>query len=378
MTNRGAVRSEIQKTQVSFTATFAGLSGYSNDVGEFTRSPEYEFGGHKWYIRIYPGGDEEETKEYLSCFLHCTSTVRAGFSLSILDHLGKQQKPCLVSLNEFRNDGYGLGDFVSLKDLKSPSKGYCVDDTLTILVDIVVYNPMEKYKIADLTNPCSQTIVSDLNNLLGDNTTADITVIVDVSSTSGNASEDDTSTTNTLCQSQTRSNKRKHVSIENAEQNKQIEVRIPAHKLILSMRSPVFRAMFTTGMAEAINNEVRIQDFDAAVVKEFLRFLYTDQCEVAVLEQYSVQLLAIACKYQVPRLETKCESHLIDSLTAANVINIISIAELYNAGNLRIRALHYIALHAKEIVLAGLTIHDLSHELSKQVLRALVGVSQDK
>jgi hypothetical protein len=47
---------------------------------------------------------------------------------------------------------------------------------------------------------------------------------------------------------------------------------LPVHKLILSMRSPVFAAMFASKMSEAKNGEVVIDDLELSVAKEMIRF----------------------------------------------------------------------------------------------------------
>jgi hypothetical protein len=48
--------------------------------------------------------------------------------------------------------------------------------------------------------------------------------------------------------------------------------RIPAHKYVLAVQSPVFRAMFKAPMLEATTNEVEISDFPEPVVRELCAF----------------------------------------------------------------------------------------------------------
>lgn len=47
-----------------------------------------------------------------------------------------------------------------------------------------------------------------------------------------------------------------------------------AHRSILSARSPVFAAMFSSGMKESQTGSVRIEDVDPDVFKDFLNYLY--------------------------------------------------------------------------------------------------------
>ncbi|XP_039827255.1 BTB/POZ and MATH domain-containing protein 2-like [Panicum virgatum] len=52
---------------------------------------------------------------------------------------------------------------------------------------------------------------------------------------------------------------------------------IPAHKLVLSMRSPVFRAEFQGSMKERFTRSVRIDGMSASTFSAMLRFIYTDE-----------------------------------------------------------------------------------------------------
>ncbi|GFS95678.1 hypothetical protein NPIL_130671, partial [Nephila pilipes] len=56
-------------------------------------------------------------------------------------------------------------------------------------------------------------------------------------------------------------------------------VAIPAHKNILSMRSPVFSAMFSSEMKETLQNEVNITDVDVPALRMMLKYVYTGKVE---------------------------------------------------------------------------------------------------
>ena len=76
-----------------------------------------------------------------------------------------------------------------------------------------------------------------------------------------------------------------------------------AHRFIVSARSPVFAAMFSSDMIEATKGKVEIVDTKADVFETFLKFLYTGH-----LETYDglEQLLALAIKYEVETLKNVC------------------------------------------------------------------------
>ncbi len=78
----------------------------------------------------------------------------------------------------------------------------------------------------------------------------------------------------------------------------------PAHRFVLSARSPVFAAMFNSGMAETQTGQVRIEDVDPNIFRLFLEFLYTGPLKSF---EETEQLFTLADKYQVETLMTLCQ-----------------------------------------------------------------------
>ena len=50
-----------------------------------------------------------------------------------------------------------------------------------------------------------------------------------------------------------------------------------AHRSILSARSPVLAAMFTSGMKECLIGQVLIDDVEPSTFRHFMEFVYTGQ-----------------------------------------------------------------------------------------------------
>ena len=92
-------------------------------------------------------------------------------------------------------------------------------------------------------------------------------------------------------------------------------VRVPAHKFMLAISSPVFEAMLYGQMAEK-GEEVELPDTDSHTLLEFLRFLYCDEVNLTADNVFAV--LYLADKYIVPCLAAKCWS-FIDANTTACV-----------------------------------------------------------
>jgi hypothetical protein len=84
---------------------------------------------------------------------------------------------------------------------------------------------------------------------------------------------------------------------------------------VLAASSPVFAAMFNSGMLEAKNDHVQIEDVEGDVMKAMLRFMYTGTAPG--IEGIADQLLAAADKYQLERL--KVGTALATQCTPGNV-----------------------------------------------------------
>jgi len=76
-----------------------------------------------------------------------------------------------------------------------------------------------------------------------------------------------------------------------------------AHRSLISARSPVFAAMFASGMKEAETGQVRIEDVDPATFQRFLKFLYTGMMEMSTVDK---ELFVVADKYGVETLMELC------------------------------------------------------------------------
>ncbi|GBN24321.1 TD and POZ domain-containing protein 1 [Araneus ventricosus] len=117
---------------------------------------------------------------------------------------------------------------------------------------------------------------------------------------------------------------------------------IRAHKYILSARSPVFKAMFTKDMKEAINNAVVIEDFDVETVRRLVLYMYTDS-----IHDYQWQnvkkLYYAADKYEVASLKKKCVSFLKTNLSISNVCEALVLADMHQDGDLKTAVLDFIS-----------------------------------
>lgn len=109
---------------------------------------------------------------------------------------------------------------------------------------------------------------------------------------------------------------------------------IRAHKCMLAAQSAVFRAMFDSGMEEATHSRITITDLSRREVELMLQFIYTGEAPPD-LRTMAERTLMIADKYALDRLKVKCEEALYDSLTVDNAVKLLTVAEMYGAGQLK-------------------------------------------
>ena len=97
-------------------------------------------------------------------------------------------------------------------------------------------------------------------------------------------------------------------------------VRIPCHKLVLAVSSPVFYAMFEGKLAEK-SDTIDLPDCDSEGFLEFLRFIYWD--EARLTGSCVMKLLYLAKKYMVPSLTDCCRRFLEKNLSPDNVMAVL-------------------------------------------------------
>ncbi|GBN00599.1 TD and POZ domain-containing protein 5 [Araneus ventricosus] len=122
----------------------------------------------------------------------------------------------------------------------------------------------------------------------------------------------------------------------------------PAHRNVLSARSPVFKKMFTTDMKEKAGECINVPDISSDTVRRMLQFLYTD-C-TGDLEMQSARDLYIASdKYDIASLKQRCSSFMNKNLCPANVCEVLVLADMHQDKNLESAAQEYVLTNDEEV-----------------------------
>jgi|LauGreSBDMM110SN_4_FD.fasta_scaffold149393_1 hypothetical protein len=128
-----------------------------------------------------------------------------------------------------------------------------------------------------------------------------------------------------------------------------VQVNLRAHKCILVARSPVFAAMFRSGMSEESTRCVTIDDIEVNVMRALLEFIYSDTIDPKLLESYAELLLIAAAKYQIMGLVTICESYLCIHITNETAITLLKLADdVPECEKLKKCCLQFISQHPQE------------------------------
>jgi hypothetical protein len=345
------------KAALEFVRTFSfpGFSTLGFAKGTRYSSAKATIGEFCFAVELSPGGDTGANVGYTSCYLRNASnktwagTIRLDLmSGETVAKTHEAIKQCIAP-----SASWGWSNFALRSFILDPANQALTDDCLLIRATVTMKSPSLLLEPAPFS--CVKTGDTYAYKAGPDTAVADLLALHQALS----SSHDFTIIAQAPVTSAKAIKKKAAVQVDN---------RIPAHKLILAARSPVFRAMLSSGMQEASANEMEITGYAVDAVRAFVRFLYCDACTDAALEQHGWDLLAMADKYDVPALRCVCESYLSDHVQQGNAIVALQRADMHNAPVLKRKALEYIAQHKK----AASEDPDLLRELSSDLLAEVV------
>ena len=138
-----------------------------------------------------------------------------------------------------------------------------------------------------------------------------------------------------------------------------------AHKYVLGTSSAVFHAMFYGELAET-KVIVNFSDTDEESFEQFLRFLYTDECNLTADNVMSVMYLSK--KYIVPSLTEKCVAIVEDWLDPENVLRIFEQARHFDEAELEGKCLEIVESKTDEVVTSE-AFNDISQKTLACILK---------
>eukprot|EP00930_Biecheleria_cincta_P028578 TRINITY_DN1994_c0_g1_i1.p1 TRINITY_DN1994_c0_g1~~TRINITY_DN1994_c0_g1_i1.p1 ORF type:complete len:515 (-),score=101.52 TRINITY_DN1994_c0_g1_i1:79-1623(-) len=190
---------------------------------------------------------------------------------------------------------------------------------------------------------------------------------------------------------------------------------VQAHSLILSARSEVLQRQFSCGLQESASKRVVIEDCHPLAFKAFLRYLYSDSFATLVdaLEDKATpvrlssssssssssenpmhvdgtvkaammpaiqELLVLAHKYELSRLQIWCERELSGNIAIETVCSVLCQAHLYSAKKLEKNCLDFIKQNVHEVLPteAFAELHHKWPQVSVKITAYLANVPEEK
>jgi len=273
-----------------------------------------------WHLRLYPRGETTDSENHISLFLCLSSdfNLKIDFELFLLDVSSSKQRVLGEKSFEFSKEKgriWGFERFLSRDDVENEN-WWLPNDKLTVGCEITLYGTGKTLSGAGAqkiepvtTESCHLELSQDLQKLLLDKDLADVEIIC------GDKS-------------------------------------LPCHTIVLSARSPVFRAMFKADMTEKKKGKVDIQGFSSDVIQNMLHFMYTGSLSTTELDEAeATDLLGAADQYQLDLLKRVCENKLSEILNVDNCLRLLAIADMHHADRLKALGMELVVKNMSTIVM---------------------------
>lgn len=262
-----------------------------------------------WRLRLFPQGNKDYS-DYLSVFIELVSGDEVKVTFKMWLQNGDNQ---LVNNGtdtyKFDNTKWaGYNSFIQKRDLMDKTKKFLPNDQLTIVTEIIINDGF--MNITGQRSLINQNLsnyyhAENFMMLLENEMFSDVRLALG-------------------------------------------EYEFPAHKAILAASSPVFLAEFEKDYNKN-RSIIEMKDIiSPEVFKEVLQFLYTGKVEN--IEKLAKEILPVANDCQIKQLQVMCEDALYQTLNDDNAVDYFSLADKYNAKDLKSQAFNYITANAPNVV----------------------------
>ncbi|KAK5970013.1 BACK domain-containing protein [Trichostrongylus colubriformis] len=137
--------------------------------------------------------------------------------------------------------------------------------------------------------------------------------------------------------------------------------RINAHRLVLAASSKYFEAMFSSGMVESREHDIKMNGIEARTLDALVNFCYSG--EVNIDDNNVQDILAGACLLQLSEVKELCCDFLKKGISLSNCLQIRAVAETYACQTLLHFANGFILLNFQSV----LGLEEFHHLPVKQV-----------
>ncbi len=141
---------------------------------------------------------------------------------------------------------------------------------------------------------------------------------------------------------------------------------INAHRLILSMKSDYFKAMFATDLKECGQSEVHLPKHDLSTMETLVEFAYTGDVQVG--NRNIEKITRAANFFGMSSLLKECTEYITERTYFRNCIEILEFAELTGNDDLKASAKNYILENFERVSTQNLDIVDMSTSLLLEII----------
>jgi speckle-type POZ protein len=296
------------------------------------RSRVFTVGGHDWEILFYPDGNGKASQDYISVYLQLlgkTAEVRASCDLRLVDQCTglsssvHKTEPRIFNSHDSTAFAPQVPTFKRRSEIEN--SGYLKDDRLTIecIVTVIKEPHVTKIKSFPKIDMPPSDMAEHVGRLLEEKEGFDVSFSVEGKT-------------------------------------------FQAHRLILAMRSPVFKAELYGSMMEARTGQpITIKDIQPAVFRALLHFIYSDSLADKHLKGHDntemIRLLLVAAdRYNIERLKLVCQSILCKDLNVDTVATTLALADQHSCDKLKNACFEFIEMSdAMDAVVASQGFKDL-------------------
>uniref|UniRef100_A0A0K0EZY9 Speckle-type POZ protein-like (inferred by orthology to a human protein) n=1 Tax=Strongyloides venezuelensis TaxID=75913 RepID=A0A0K0EZY9_STRVS len=163
--------SQTDVNNFKYEYTIQNFSLRPEKTGEKIISPTFVVGSEErseWHLWVYPNGDEEESKEYVSVYLALLKPDKAKikFGFSILNDNEKKNNTRIAYniIDQNKEYGWGFTKYVKKNFLLDKSNGLLVNDKLTILCETEIFELISENHEISIPYDVLYTSQTNVNN----------------------------------------------------------------------------------------------------------------------------------------------------------------------------------------------------------------------
>lgn len=126
------------------------------------------------------------------------------------------------------------------------------------------------------------------------------------------------------------------------------KVKVRCHKNILSIASPVFKAMLY-GDLRNTSGAQKLQEMEAAIFEKMLEFIYTDNVELKSIEM-ACKVYMAGEKFLLPRLKDLCEEYIIANINVSDLFYLLDFVKIFENKNIYDECVNFVRSETQTIL----------------------------